>query len=213
MAGHRAIRAALGRSGIKSAKREGDGATPAGEFRPVRLWWRADRLARPRTLLPVRRIGPDDAWCEDPADRRYNRPIHLGPGAKGDRLRRDDHLYDLIVEIDHNTRPRIAGRGAPRTATQFARHFEQRDLVPGRNGFHRGCQAAPATADHGEAATLHHGTRAAGVGTRCRVLTVSRRRAAPRRLSARAAGGIGTRCRVLTISAPAIACARRSRVS
>ena len=30
----------------------------------------------------------------------------------GDRLRRDDHLYDFIVEIDHNTEPRIAGRGS-----------------------------------------------------------------------------------------------------
>jgi L,D-peptidoglycan transpeptidase YkuD (ErfK/YbiS/YcfS/YnhG family) len=27
-------------------------------------------------------------------------------------LRRKDHLYDFIVEIDHNTRPRIAGRGS-----------------------------------------------------------------------------------------------------
>ena len=31
---------------------------------------------------------------------------------RGDRLRRDDHLYDFIVEIDHNTAPRIAGRGS-----------------------------------------------------------------------------------------------------
>lgn len=112
MVGHRAIRAALGRSGIKSAKREGDGATPAGEFYPVRLWWRADRLARPRTLLPVRRIGPDDAWCEDPVDRRYNRPFHRSANEPGDRLRRADGLYDLIVEIDHNARPRVAGHGS-----------------------------------------------------------------------------------------------------
>jgi L,D-peptidoglycan transpeptidase YkuD (ErfK/YbiS/YcfS/YnhG family) len=27
-------------------------------------------------------------------------------------LCRNDGLYDLIVEIDHNTRPRIAGRGS-----------------------------------------------------------------------------------------------------
>jgi L,D-peptidoglycan transpeptidase YkuD (ErfK/YbiS/YcfS/YnhG family) len=27
-------------------------------------------------------------------------------------LRREDHLYDFIVEIDHNTRPRIAKRGS-----------------------------------------------------------------------------------------------------
>jgi L,D-peptidoglycan transpeptidase YkuD (ErfK/YbiS/YcfS/YnhG family) len=111
-AGHRTIRAALGRSGIKPAKREGDGATPAGEFHPVRLWWRADRLARPRTLLPVRRIGPNDAWCEDPADRRYNRPFHRSANEPGDRLRRADGLYDLVVEIDHNARPRVAGRGS-----------------------------------------------------------------------------------------------------
>jgi len=25
---------------------------------------------------------------------------------------RDDHLYDLIIEIGHNDRPRIAGRGS-----------------------------------------------------------------------------------------------------
>jgi L,D-peptidoglycan transpeptidase YkuD (ErfK/YbiS/YcfS/YnhG family) len=102
----------LGRSGILANKREGDGGTPAGIFRPVRLWWRADRLRRPRTLLPVRPIRPDDAWSEDPADRRYNRPLRMEPGVAGDRLWRDDRLYDLIVEIDHNTRPRVAGRGS-----------------------------------------------------------------------------------------------------
>jgi L,D-peptidoglycan transpeptidase YkuD (ErfK/YbiS/YcfS/YnhG family) len=103
---------ALGRGGIKANKREGDGATPRGRFRLRRLWWRADRTMRPRTLLPVRRIKTDDAWCEDPADRRYNRPIRLMPGAAGDRLWRSDRLYDLVIELDHNTRPRIAGRGS-----------------------------------------------------------------------------------------------------
>jgi len=103
---------ALGRGGILANKREGDGATPRGVFRPLRLWWRADRAPRPATLLPVRRIAPDDAWCEDPADRRYNRPIRMAAGQPGDRLWRDDHLYDFIIEIDHNTRPRIARRGS-----------------------------------------------------------------------------------------------------
>ncbi|MGO8922385.1 MAG: L,D-transpeptidase family protein [Xanthobacteraceae bacterium] len=112
VAGQRAIRAALGRTSVKAAKREGDGATPAGQFHPVRLWWRSDRLPRPRTLLPVRRIGADDAWCEDPKDRRYNRPFRRSADEPGDRLKRVDGLYDLIVEIDHNTRPRVAGRGS-----------------------------------------------------------------------------------------------------
>jgi L,D-peptidoglycan transpeptidase YkuD (ErfK/YbiS/YcfS/YnhG family) len=106
------IPVALGRGGIRANKREGDGGTPRGTFRPVRLWWRADRHPRPQTFLPVRAIGPDDAWCEDPNDGHYNQPVRLNSKQGGDRLRRDDHLYDCIIEIDHNARPRIAGRGS-----------------------------------------------------------------------------------------------------
>jgi L,D-peptidoglycan transpeptidase YkuD (ErfK/YbiS/YcfS/YnhG family) len=112
IAGSSTVPVALGRGGVKADKREGDGATPRGIFRPIRVWWRPDRLGRPSTRLPVRRIGAADAWCEDPHDRRYNRPVRVRPGDPGDRLWRADHLYDLIVEIDHNTRPRIAGRGS-----------------------------------------------------------------------------------------------------
>jgi L,D-peptidoglycan transpeptidase YkuD (ErfK/YbiS/YcfS/YnhG family) len=103
---------ALGRGGIKANKREGDGATPRGTFRPLRLWWRADRHLRPATRLPARRIKDSDGWCEDPSDRRYNRPVTVPPDGAADRLARADALYDFIVEIDHNTRPRVAGRGS-----------------------------------------------------------------------------------------------------
>jgi L,D-peptidoglycan transpeptidase YkuD (ErfK/YbiS/YcfS/YnhG family) len=112
LAGPYALPVALGRAGIKANKREGDGATPRGTFRLKRLWWRAERHVRPRTLLPARRIRSDDAWCEDPADRRYNRPIKLPNGSNADRLARADALYDFVIEIDHNSRPRVAGRGS-----------------------------------------------------------------------------------------------------
>ncbi len=112
MAGHTAIPVALGRGGILANKREGDGGTPKGTYRLKRLWWRQDRITRPRTFLPVRAIGPADAWSEDPNDRRYNRPVQRMPGEPGDRLMRADNLYDLIIEIDHNDRPRVAGRGS-----------------------------------------------------------------------------------------------------
>jgi L,D-peptidoglycan transpeptidase YkuD (ErfK/YbiS/YcfS/YnhG family) len=112
MAGSLVIPVALGRGGILANKREGDGGTPRGRFHPLRVWWRADRHSRPRTLLPVRRITPSDAWSEDPNDRHYNQPIRVSKNDAGDRLTRDDHLYDFIIEIDHNTRPRISGRGS-----------------------------------------------------------------------------------------------------
>jgi len=128
------IPVALGRSGIRADKREGDGGTPRGRFYPIRLWWRADRGLRPRTFLPVRRIGRADAWCEDPADRRYNRPVRLANGEGGDRLWRADHLYDLIVELDHNARPRIAWRGSA-----IFVHVARPGLLPTA-----GCVALPA---------------------------------------------------------------------
>jgi L,D-peptidoglycan transpeptidase YkuD (ErfK/YbiS/YcfS/YnhG family) len=111
-AGGRTIPVALGRGGIKANKREGDGGTPRGTFRPRQVWWRGDRHPRPRSFLPVRAIRPEDAWCEDPQSRHYNQPMRLDRESSGDRLTRDDRLYDFIVEIDHNSSPRIAGRGS-----------------------------------------------------------------------------------------------------
>ncbi len=112
LAGPLALPVALGKGGIKANKREGDGATPRGTFRLKRLWWRAGRHPRPATLLPAQRIMPDDGWCEDPADRNYNQHIKVPPKSNADRLARKDNLYDFIVELDHNTSPRIAGRGS-----------------------------------------------------------------------------------------------------
>ena len=63
LAGSRAVPVVLGRGGIRANKFEGDGATPRGKFRLIRLWWRADRHPHPPTLLPARRFGPTLAWC------------------------------------------------------------------------------------------------------------------------------------------------------
>jgi L,D-peptidoglycan transpeptidase YkuD (ErfK/YbiS/YcfS/YnhG family) len=112
LAGSLAIPVVLGRAGIRANKFEGDGATPRGRYRLVRLWWRSDRHGRPQTLLPTRRITTELAWCEDSRDRRYNRPFKRSAGESGDRLWRDDHLYDFVIELDHNQRPRVAGRGS-----------------------------------------------------------------------------------------------------
>ena len=95
-------------------KREGDGATPRGTL-PAAAAVVAGRppTAARRPVCPLRRIGPDDAWCEDPARPALQPPDpRRARRATADRLWRDDHLYDLIIELDYNTRPRIAGRGS-----------------------------------------------------------------------------------------------------
>lgn len=109
---HDVRRVALGRSGIRALKREGDGGTPLGRL-PIReLLYRADRVTRPRTALPVRVIRDHDGWCEDPADRNYNRLVKLSPRSSVDRLRRTDHLYDLVLVLGYNDRPRVRGKGS-----------------------------------------------------------------------------------------------------
>jgi L,D-peptidoglycan transpeptidase YkuD (ErfK/YbiS/YcfS/YnhG family) len=103
---------ALGRSGKTARKREGDGATPIGRWRVLRVLYRADRVGRPRTALPVSRTSPHDGWCDAPADRNYNRPVRLPYPASTERMSRDDGLYDVVVILDHNTLPRVRGGGS-----------------------------------------------------------------------------------------------------
>jgi L,D-peptidoglycan transpeptidase YkuD (ErfK/YbiS/YcfS/YnhG family) len=103
---------ALGRSGIRTQKREGDGATPRGRFGLVELRYRPDRLPRPQSGLPVRPIRPDDGWCDQPGDRNYNRDVRLPYPASCETLWRTDSLYDLLIVLDHNQLPRLPCGGS-----------------------------------------------------------------------------------------------------
>jgi L,D-peptidoglycan transpeptidase YkuD (ErfK/YbiS/YcfS/YnhG family) len=103
---------ALGRSGARALKREGDGATPIGCWRLSQVFYRSDRLRRPRTPLPVRPLSRDDGWCDAVGDRNYNRPVLHPYPASAEKLWRSDTLYDLLVTLDHNVRPRIQGLGS-----------------------------------------------------------------------------------------------------
>lgn len=106
---------ALGRSGLTAVKREGDGATPIGDFGLRQAYFRADRLVRPAVRLGpsrVRPVHPDDGWCDAPDDRNYNRAVRHPYPASAERMWRQDGLYDLVVVLGYNDRPRVAGRGS-----------------------------------------------------------------------------------------------------
>ena len=110
--GHGVKPAALGRTGIRALKREGDGGTPLGRFPVRQVLYRADRMARPRTRLQVHAIRDHDGWCDDPADRNYNRLIRLPSPRSAEGLKRADHLYDLVLVLGYNERPRVRGKGS-----------------------------------------------------------------------------------------------------
>ncbi|HXF55465.1 MAG TPA: L,D-transpeptidase family protein [Hyphomicrobiaceae bacterium] len=106
------FRCALGRSGRRVRKREGDGATPVGRFLMQRVLYRPDRCQRPRTGLKTHVLRPTDGWCDCPRDRNYNRPVRLPYPASAEAMWRADELYDLVVVLSHNCRPRVKGLGS-----------------------------------------------------------------------------------------------------
>jgi L,D-peptidoglycan transpeptidase YkuD (ErfK/YbiS/YcfS/YnhG family) len=112
IAGTTIFRCALGRSGMCQAKREGDGATPIGVYPALAAFWRADRLSRPRITLPLSPIKRDQGWCEVSADRNYNRPVKLPYPTSTESMCRDDHLYDIVLDLAWNRRPIRKGRGS-----------------------------------------------------------------------------------------------------
>lgn len=108
----RTFRCALGRGGVRRNKTEGDGATPVGQFSLRRVMYRADRLARPETGLPVAQVDRGAGWCDDPAAKEYNQPVQRPFAGHHETLWRDDGVYDVIVVISHNDAPPVPGKGS-----------------------------------------------------------------------------------------------------
>jgi L,D-peptidoglycan transpeptidase YkuD (ErfK/YbiS/YcfS/YnhG family) len=104
--------AACGRGGVRSDKREGDGASPEGTFPLVCAYYHPDRLAPPSTGLTLRALRPRDCWVDDPADPQYNRMVALPYPGRHEAMWRADGLYDLVVVIGYNTDPPVPGRGS-----------------------------------------------------------------------------------------------------
>lgn len=111
-AGNLVLPCALGRSGTRRDKREGDGASPVGRFRILQAFYRPDHGPRPRTGLPLRPIRPGDGWSDDVRDRRYNRLVPLPCPTSHEKMWRDDHLYDVVLDIAWNRDPVVKGRGS-----------------------------------------------------------------------------------------------------
>jgi L,D-peptidoglycan transpeptidase YkuD (ErfK/YbiS/YcfS/YnhG family) len=111
-AGNLRLRCALGKGGVTMTKREGDGATPIGSFALRRLWFRSGKGPYPPSSLPKQAIRRTDGWCDAPGHPCYNKPVLLPFAASHERMWRDDHLYDVVIEIGWNDRPAVPGRGS-----------------------------------------------------------------------------------------------------
>ena len=103
----------IGKKGITKSKKEGDYKTPLGTFAVEDLFFRKDRIKKPKTLLTTKKIKKDMGWCDDiNYPKKYNRLIKINSKIKHEKLRRDDNKYDLFIPISYNRKNPKVGLGS-----------------------------------------------------------------------------------------------------
>jgi L,D-peptidoglycan transpeptidase YkuD (ErfK/YbiS/YcfS/YnhG family) len=102
----------IGSAGLRRNKIEGDCAVPCGVWQIEQVLYRADKIPRPRTCVPVFPIHRWMCWCSDPQSKLYNTLIHEKNLTIGERLFRNDNLYDCIAILNYNRPNAILGKGS-----------------------------------------------------------------------------------------------------
>jgi len=106
------FRCSVGKNGIKQNKLEGDKSTPKGIFGIGLVYYRADRIKKPNTLVKLKIIKPDMAWCNDPKSKFYNKEIKTNKLIGHERIYRKDYKYDIFLVIKYNFKKTKKGLGS-----------------------------------------------------------------------------------------------------
>ena len=107
------FRCCIGKNGITKIKKEGDLKTPKGTFEIENLYYRKDRIDKPKTKLKCIDIKQNMGWCDDVNSKKfYNKLIKKNPELHHEKLFRKDHKYDLFVPIKYNFKKRILKKGS-----------------------------------------------------------------------------------------------------
>ena len=92
----------IGKNGIKSKKIEGDYSTPRGLFSLDKIYYRPDRVKKPITKLPLKKISKKLGWCNDVRSKLYNSEITTQLSLKHEKLFRKSNNYDYFLVINYN---------------------------------------------------------------------------------------------------------------
>ncbi len=107
------FRCCIGKKGSTSNKKEGDKKTPKGIFKIENLYFRRDRIEKPKTLLKCIKIRNNMGWCDDiNFPEKYNKLIKINKKLRHEKLKRKDHKYDLLIPIKYNFEKPTTGLGS-----------------------------------------------------------------------------------------------------
>ena len=120
--GNKAFRCQIGTGGLKNAakKVEGDKTTPIGKWYLESLYYRPDRVLRPKfkkkNILKINRITKYCGWCDDIRNLYYNKHININNfpslNINYEKLWREDNAYDILIVISHNINPTVKNKGS-----------------------------------------------------------------------------------------------------
>ena len=103
----------IGKKGSTRNKKEGDNKTPKGTYKIENLYYRKDRLKKPKTSLKCIQIKEDMGWCDDIRyPKKYNKLFKIEKSINHEKLKRKDFKYDLIIPIKYNFKKPVSGEGS-----------------------------------------------------------------------------------------------------
>ena len=94
----------IGKNRVKGKKIEGDKSTPKGLFSLGKLYYRADRVDKPKTKLDINKIEKNMGWCNESRSKYYNSLIKISKKNKYEKLFRNDYKYNYILIINYNSK-------------------------------------------------------------------------------------------------------------
>ena len=108
------FKCSVGKKGFSKNKKEGDYTTPKGIFRLGNIYYRADRIEKPKSKLKTIAIKKEMGWCDDPKSQFYNKLIKIRkkPKFSYEKLFRKDFKYDLLILIKYNYEKVIKHKGS-----------------------------------------------------------------------------------------------------
>ena len=107
------LKCSIGKNGISKKKKEGDKKTPIGIFNIQHLYYRKDKLKKPKTSLKCIEINKNMGWCDDVSySKKYNKLIKINKNIHHEKLYRKDFKYDLLIPITYNFERSVIGKGS-----------------------------------------------------------------------------------------------------
>ena len=120
--GRQVYRCQIGDGGLKLARQkiEGDKTTPIGKWYLISIYYRSDKLLRPKlhknNILKINKITKNCSWCDDVRSNKYNEYVKVynfqSSNFNYEKLWREDNAYDIIIVTSHNVKPTIKNKGS-----------------------------------------------------------------------------------------------------